>query len=271
MNSQKIALVTGASSGIGKTTVFHLLTLGYIVYGAARRVEGMKDIETAGAHIISLDITKEDSIVNCVTTIIQQHGKIDILINNAGYGSYGAIEDVSIDEAKRQFEVNVFGLARITQLILPYMRANKFGKIVNISSIAGKIYSPLGGWYHSSKHALEGFSDCLRVEVKPFGIDVIIIEPGLIKTEWEDIALDSAVKTSGNTVYSPMIVGLKKIFSQLQPSPAEVIAKTIIKSIQAKNPKTRYATGGGAKLILTMRSLLSDKMMDMGMRKMMKP
>lgn len=268
MNQSQVILVTGASSGIGKSTVYALLEKGYIVYGAARRVENMVDIEAAGANILQLDVTDEQSITQCVATIIKNHGTIDILINNAGYGSYGAIEDVPLQEAKRQFEVNVFGLARITQEILPYMRKQGSGKIINISSIAGKIYSPMGAWYHASKHALEGLSDCLRTEVSQFGITVIIIEPGLIETEWESIAFESAYNYSGKTVYAPLIETLKKIFSKLKPSSAEVISKTILKAIHSKNPKTRYVAGSGAKPILIMRKILSDKTMDWGMKKM---
>lgn len=270
MNNQKIVLVTGASSGIGKITVQNLLSAGYIVYGTARRIELMKDLEKLGAHIFFMDVTKEDSMAQGVQKIIAEQGRIDILINNAGYGSYGAIEDVSIEEAKRQFEVNIFGLARITQLVLPYMRSQKFGKIVNISSIAGKTYSPMGGWYHSSKHALEGLSDCLRVEVKDFGIDVIIIEPGLIETEWEGIAVESAIQTSGNTVYAKYVNGIKKLFSQLKPAPPQLIASVILKSIQAKNPKTRYVAGTGAKPLLFLRKMISDKTYDSILKKMMK-
>lgn len=265
-----VVLITGASAGIGKETVKLLLQQGnYEVYGAARRVESMHDIAEMGAHILSLDITKDDSIRACVDAIIAKHGRIDILVNNAGYGSYGAIEDVTIAEAKRQFEVNIFGLARITQLVLPYMRAHSYGYIINISSVAGKTYSPLGGWYHASKHALEGLSDSLRFEVAPFGIRVVIVEPGLIQTEWGGIALDSAVHTSGSTVYAPYVKGLEKIFARMkQPSHPRVIASVIYKAIRSKNPKTRYVAGSGAKPLLFLKKLISDKVYDAIMRRM---
>ena len=266
---KKIALVTGASAGIGKATVIALLQKNYIVYGAARRLQSMEDIKQAGAHTLLLDITQEDSITETVQTIIAEQGRIDVLVNNAGYGSYGSVEDVPISEAKRQFEVNVFGLARITQLVLPYMRSQQYGKIVNISSVAGKTYTPLGGWYHASKHALEGLSDSLRFETKPFGIDVIIIEPGLIKTEWDGIALNSAEEMSGNTVYAPYVKGLQKIFSQMKnPAPPELIARIIVKSITVKRPKTRYVAGTGAKPLLFSRKILPDRWFDGIMRKM---
>ncbi|OQA99089.1 MAG: Cyclopentanol dehydrogenase [Bacteroidetes bacterium ADurb.Bin217] len=269
---KKVVLITGASAGIGKETAKQLLQKGmYTVYGAARRVENMQDIATIGAHIISLDITNDSSIRNCIDTIIAKEGRIDILINNAGYGSYGAIEDVSIDEAKRQFEVNLFGLARITQLVLPHMRNNSYGYIINISSIAGKTYSPLGGWYHASKHALEGFSDCLRFEVAPFGIRVIIVEPGLIETEWGGIALDSAIATSGKTVYAPYVTGLQSIFNTMKnPSPPSTIARVIVRALTSKHPKTRYVAGKGAKPLLLLKHLISDKIYDAIMRKLIK-
>jgi len=198
----KVVLITGASSGMGKSTANILKNQGYIVYGAARRMEEMQDLKSQGIHIVPLDLTKDDSIVLCVNTIIDKEGRIDILINNAGYGSYGTVEDVSIAEAKRQFEVNIFGLARITQLILPKMREHNYGRIVNISSMGGKVYLPLDAWYFATKHALEGWSDCLRLEVKPFGIDVVIVEPGGIKTPWGLIAAESLRETSGKGAYA---------------------------------------------------------------------
>jgi NAD(P)-dependent dehydrogenase (short-subunit alcohol dehydrogenase family) len=160
--SKSVALVTGASSGIGKATALRLAALGFTVYAAARRVERMSDMADHGIHVESLDVTDDGSMVKVVDKIVSEHGRIDILVNNAGYGSYGAVEDVPIAEARRQFDVNVFGLARLTQLVLPHMRAQRDGYIVNISSMGGKIWEPLGGWYHAAKFAVEGLSDCLR-------------------------------------------------------------------------------------------------------------
>jgi len=269
-----VALVTGASSGIGKSTVQQLLNDGYIVYGAARRTEKMSDLKTTGAHILSMDVTDDTSMVNGIQHIIAEQGRIDVLVNNAGYGSYGAVEDVPIEEAKRQFEVNIFGLARLTQLVLPYMRSNHFGKIINISSIGGKIYTPLGAWYHGTKHALEGFSDCLRLETKSFGIDVIIIEPGAIQTEWGDIALDNMRKTSGNGAYKNVVTGTIKMFQNSykkgSSSTPDVIGSVISKALKAKRPKTRYTAGANAKPIIFLRWLLSDKIFDKTMLMMMK-
>jgi len=262
----KVVLITGASSGIGKSTVVQLLSDGYIVYGAARRLEKMDDLKKAGAHILSMDVTDDKSMVDGINSIISEQGRIDVLVNNAGYGSYGSVEDVSIKEAKRQFEVNIFGLARLTQLVLPYMRENHFGKIINISSIGGKIYTPLGAWYHGTKHALEGFSDCLRLETKSFGIDVIIIEPGAIQTEWGDIALDNMRQTSGKGAYKNVVNGTIKMFQKSykkgSSSSPDVIATAISKALKAQKPKTRYAAGANAKPIIFLRWLLSDKIFD---------
>ena len=151
--NKKVALITGASSGIGESAAILLHNAGFKVYGAARRLEKMKSLEEQGISTISLDITDEDSILNCVNTILEKEGSIDVLVNNAGYGSYGAVEDVPMEEARRQFDVNIFGLARLTQLVLPKMREHSYGKIVNISSMGGKIYTPFGAWYHATKHA----------------------------------------------------------------------------------------------------------------------
>lgn len=266
MKTQQVALVTGASSGIGKETAKLLNAKGYSVYAAARRVEKMKDLEKLGVHLVEMDVTDEPSMVSGVNSILTKEGSIDILVNNAGYGSYGAIEDVSLDEARRQFEVNLFGLARLTQLVLPKMRQNKYGKIINISSIGGKIYTPFGGWYHATKHAVEGFSDCLRLETKPFGIDVIIIEPGGIATEWGNIAADNLRKTSAKGAYAEAANktadGMVRTYASNQLSKPTVIAETILKAITARRPKTRYAVGYMAGTVIFLRKILSDHIFD---------
>jgi len=263
---KKVVLITGASSGIGKETAKVLHENGFIVYGAARRLERMDELKTLGIKVIAMDVTNDESMVAGVDTILKKEGRIDVLVNNAGYGSYGSVEDVPLDEARRQFEVNIFGLARLCQLVLPSMRNNKHGKIVNISSMGGKIYTPLGAWYHGTKHALEGFSDCLRVETKQFGVDVIIIEPGGIKTEWGDIAIDNMMKTSGTTAYGSFAEKVARMFNASYEakgvSEPIVIAKTILKAITAKKPKTRYAAGYMAKPYLFLRKILPDKVFD---------
>lgn len=262
MSQPKIVLVTGASAGIGKATVELLLDEGFIVYGAARRVEKMRDVEAKGARILSMDVTDDQSMRKGIEHIIQENGRIDVLFNNAGYGSYGAVEDVPLEEAKKQFEVNLFGVSRLTQLVLPYMRKQGSGKIINTSSAGGKIYTPLGAWYHATKHALEGFSDCLRLEVKPFGIDVIIIEPGATESEWADIVFDHIDRTSGNTAYSKMVDAFKNTLKKAGPIyPPERIAKLVSKAIHSNRPKTRYVAGN-AKPVLFIRKIVSDKMFD---------
>jgi short-subunit dehydrogenase len=261
---KKVAIITGASSGMGKSAAIHLHQLGYTVYGAARRTERMKELEEKGMQILKLDLTDDTSIVQAVETVLEKEGRIDVLINNAGYGSYGSVEEVPIEEAKRQFEVNLFGLARITQLVLPSMRAQKSGRVVNISSMGGKIYTPFGAWYHATKFALEGWSDCLRIELKSFGIDVVLVEPGGIQTEWGDIAMDGLKKVSGEGPYAEMV---NKVVGSMDQSkdkltPVDVLGKEIAKAASEKNPKTRYLKGYLAKPLVTMRKWLGDKTFD---------
>lgn len=258
----KTILITGASSGIGKATAIHLAQNGYNVYGAARRVEKMEELKQFGIKPIALDVTNDESATTCIAQILREAGTIDILINNAGSGFYGSLEDVPLTDGKNMFDVNLFGVARLIQLVLPGMRKNKSGKIVNISSIGGKVTTPMGTWYSASKFAIEGLSDALRTEVKQFGIDVIIIEPGGTQTEMSDTGMDYVKRVSGNTVYSNLANGIVKMYSGMKGSEPIVIAKLIKKSIEAKNPKTRYAGGAMAKPMLFMRKLLPDKLFD---------
>ena len=263
---KKVAIVTGASSGMGESTAILLSQQGYKVYGAARRINEMKSLESKGVSVLPLDLTQDESILHCVNTVFEKEGRIDILINNAGYGSYGAVEDVTIEEARRQFEVNIFGLARITQLVLPIMRKNRSGRIVNISSMGGKVYTPYGAWYHATKHALEGWSDSLRLEVKPFGIEVVIVEPGGIKTPWGIIAADNLQKTSGNGVYAEgankAIATMKKMYAGKNLTDQEVLAKEIVKAATTAKPKTRYVKGFMAKPMIFIRKWFGDRIFD---------
>ncbi|MGW0176295.1 oxidoreductase [Rhodococcus sp. NPDC003322] len=262
----KTALVTGASSGIGEATARTLADLGYTVYGAARRTDRLQKLTDHGIRPLAMDVTDDPSATAGIDRIIAETGRIDVLVNNAGYGSYGAIEDVPLGEARHQFEVNVFGAARLTQLVLPHMRAQGSGTIVNITSMGGKIYTPLGGWYHGTKFALEGLSDCLRLEVRPFGVDVVVIEPGGIATEWGGIAAEHLRKVSGDTAYSVQARAVATLLGSdanaKRNSPPQVIADTIGKAVTARRPKTRYTVGFGAKPLIFAKWLLPDRAFD---------
>jgi len=260
----KVAVVTGASAGIGEATVKRLIEQGYTTYAAARRLDRMANLEKLRAILLPLDLTDDSSIVQAAERIRTEQGRIDVLVNNAGYGSYGAVEDVPLDEARRQFEVNVFGLARLVQLLTPLMRQQQSGKILNVSSIGGKGWEPLGAWYHATKFAVEGFSDCLRMELKPFGIDVIVIEPGGIRTEWGQIALDTLQRASGHTVYRPQAEEKRALFLAAAGSASDpdVVAREIIRAVQASRPKTRYAVGSFAKSSVFMSTFLPDRFND---------
>ncbi len=261
----KIALVTGASSGIGEKTALALKAQGFVVYGAARREDKLRDLAATGINTIALDVTNEDSMVSCVNHIVDELGRIDVLVNCAGYGSFGAVEDVSLDEARRQIEVNIFGLARMTQLVLPHMRKNRYGKIVNISSMGGRVWTPFGAWYHATKHAVEGLSACLRLEVAPFGIDVIIIEPGGIKTDWGFIAADNLEKVSKNGAYEEVCAKAAKAMRATYSgniTPPEYIADCIAHAVTLKRPKTRYLVGYGAKPAVLVQKLFGDRIYD---------
>jgi short-subunit dehydrogenase len=262
---KKTVLITGASAGIGKATAIYLSENGYNVYGAARRTDKMQDLKTYGIKPIALDVTKDESVTACVNQIFQQEGSIDILVNNAGFGLEGAIEDIPMEDARYQLEVNVFGAMRLAQLVLPKMRENGYGKIVNISSVGGKIAFPLGGWYHASKFALEALSDSMRSEVKDFGIDVIVVEPGATRSEWGNVATEILMKVSGHTAYKDLAAKTHNAFNRMNKGIAEpvVIAKLIKNGIEAKSPKTRYTTSQiASSLLLFLRKILSDKQMD---------
>lgn len=260
---ERVAIVTGASSGIGEATALRLSRQGFTVYAAARRVERMAALGEAGIRPVRLDVTDEASLVACVGRVIAESGRIDVLVNNAGYGSYGALEDVSLAEARRQVEVNLFGLARLTQLVLPHMRAQGSGRIVNVSSMGGKIYEPMGSWYHATKFAVEGLSDSLRLELAPFGIRVVVIEPGAIKTEWGTIAANGLLETSGETAYAEQAVRQARLLSSDRVgSGPDVVAAAIATASSASRPKTRYVVGSGARPLLLARRLLPDKAFD---------
>lgn len=266
MSQPQIILITGASSGMGFVTAKKLLEQGHIVYGAARRVDRMEELEKLGGHALELDITNEESIQNVVDQIIEEQGRIDVLWNNAGFGLYGSVEDTAIDKARYQFEVNLFGLARMTQMVLPHMRKQKSGKIINTSSMGGKVYMPLGAWYHATKHALEGWSDCLRLEVQEFGIDVVILEPGVINTEFGNPMLENLNQLDENSAYRELIdsfiLASQNSYRPGQSSSPQVIAKTVSKIVSTQKPSTRYLVGKYAKPMVLLRKYLGDRIYD---------
>lgn len=269
---KKVILVTGASSGIGKATALQLIHEGHIVYGLARRVEQMQDLVAAGGHAMAMDVTQHAQIKAVIANIVKKEHRIDVLVNNAGYAIWGAVEDVSYEAAKRQFEVNIFGLAEVTKAVLPSMREQQSGTVINISSIGGKIYSPLGAWYHATKHALEGWSDCLRLEVEKFGINVVIVEPGAIRTEFGDVLSDNFA-ASKNGEYADLAQVVSKVMKVAntpeQSSPPSTIAKVISKAIGANKPKTRYSAGKMAAQTLFFRKWFSDRFFDKTIMNMM--
>lgn len=220
----------------------------------------MKDLAEQGINTIEMDVTKDDSI----SAALQKIGPVEVLINNAGYGSYGAVEDTAISEARAQFEVNLFGLARLTQLVLPVMREAGTGTIINISSVAGLFGEPLGAWYHASKYALEGFSDSLRQEVESFGVKVVIVEPGAILTKWGERAIQGLEKTSGNSDYAHQIpqrtAFLKRTTNPSSASHPEVVANKIATILQTTSPRFRYPVGKGARLLSLARKCLPDRL-----------
>lgn len=258
--NKPVALVTGASSGMGQDVALALLAQGYVVYGAARRQ--MPQLQAAGGHELTLDVTDDAALVAAVREIVVKQGRIDVLINAAGYGQYGAIEDVPMGLARRQIDVNLFAAARLSQLVLPQMRAQGSGRIIMISSIGGKIFSPLGGWYSTSKFALEGYADTLRNEVRAFGVGVVLIEPGAIETEFMG-TISEAKRLSGNSAYASLYRAFDHAMSATgKGSPPSVVTALILKAIKAKRPKARYAGGKLAAPLLFLRNWLPDGAFD---------
>lgn len=271
----QVVLITGASSGMGKETAKVLLRQGHVVYTAARRIELMQDLQVLGAHPLKMDVTNEEQMQAAIAQIHAAHGGVDVLVNNAGFAIYGAMEDTSMADAHYQFEVNFFGLARMTQLVLPHMRSQQRGRIINISSMGGKMYTPLGSWYHATKHALEGWSDCLRLELAPFGIQVVIVEPGIIATEFGDVMTGPLLERSGKGPYAGLaqVVAKSTRHAYSQPnasSPASVIAEVIAQAITVRKPKTRYVAGKMAKPLIFMRKWFGDRIFDQAVMSQMK-
>lgn len=272
MKEQKVILITGASSGIGYETALTLARQGHKVYAAARRYKLMESLSDDLIQIIKMDLTDEASMVKAVNDIIVENGHIDVLINNAGYGYFGAIENVTMEEARRQMEVNVFGLARLCQLVLPYMRERGSGRIINISSVAGKAVLYFGGWYHVSKYSVEAFSDALRMEMKPFGIDVVMIEPGGIKTNWGIIAADNLAENSKGTPYEEAALReaetMHKVYCGKMLSKSTVVTKAIARAVNRRRPRARYRIGFASGAVVFFHGLLPTRWWDAVMRAM---
>ncbi len=227
----------------------------------------MEDLRVLGAIPLRMDITVEADVAAAVQRIACAHGGVDVLVNNAGFGMFGAMEDATLDDARYQFEVNLFGMARLTQLVLPHMRSRGAGTVINISSMGGKIYTPLGSWYHATKHAVEGWSDCLRLELAPMGIHVVIIEPGVIDTEWGGIMLEQMLKRSAHGPYQSLALGLATAMrtTYAKPgaaSPPSVVADAILRALRSPRPKTRYAIGQMARPLMFIRKFFGDRFFD---------
>ena len=263
---EKVILLTGASSGIGYQTAEYLAKQGHRVYGAARRVEQIEALAPVGVKALRLDVTSDESIEAAVAEVMRAEGRIDVLVNNAGYGSYGAVEDVPLDEVRRQFEVNLFGLARLVQCVLPHMRRQQSGTIINISSMGGHFTAYFGAWYHATKYALEAFSDALRMETRPFGIHVALIEPGAIKTPWGDIAADHLEESARGGAYATQAgaaaAALRRLYHGSRLSEPAVVAKAIAHAVNARRPNTRYRVGFGAKPLVLLHTLLPTRWFD---------
>ena len=264
-DEQKVVLITGTAYGIGKSTAELLIEKGHIVYGGDILVEENLYLNDIGGTALEMDVTNQEHIDKAINQIISEQGRVDVLVNNAGLGVYGAIEDVSMEDIYYQYDVNLFGLARVTKAVLPYMREEESGLIIDISSVLGETYGPLAGWYLSTKHALEGWSDALRVELKEFDIDVVVVQPGAINTNFSNVTKTYIDKYRENSAYQHLYgepitdTGNEVLSNQSDPI---VIAKVINKAMNARNPKTRYAAGAYSKIGIFLRKIMTDKMFD---------
>lgn len=268
---QRVAFVTGASTGIGHEAAILLAKAGFTVYAGARRVDKMEPLKAHGITVLPLDVTDDASMLAAVAAMEAEHGRVDVLVNNAGYGSYGSLEEVSLDEGRRQFDVNLFGLARMTQLVLPRMRQAGKGRIINVSSIGGKMYEPLGAWYHATKFAVEGLSDSLRLELAPHGLHVSIIEPSGASSEWGRISGEMLLATSGHGPYADqariVAAALATTDGSALATHPRVAARAIVRAATSRRPKTRYPVGRGAGSIMALRRLLPDRAFDALLRR----
>ena len=263
-------LITGCSSGIGRASADLLVKAGHTVYATARRTETLAELEAGGARVLALDVTSEDSMAAAVEHIEAEHGRVGTLVNNAGYGEYGTIEEADLDRVRKMFETNVFGLARLTQLVLPGMRRAHRGRIVNIGSMGGRMTFPVGGYYHATKYAVEAISDALRNEVRRFGIDVVLIEPGMTRTGFEDNVHSSVANGAGTEADSPYAELLASnaantsggYSNPLMATGPESVARVVLKALESEHPRSRYLLTPVAKAMVTARTLGGDRVWD---------
>ena len=262
----KVILITGASSGIGLSAARMLAQKGHKVYGAARRVELIDELRPLGVVPLKLDLTDAESVQAAVDAVLSSEGRVDVLVNNAGYGSLGPVETVSMEEARRQMEVNLFGLATLVKQVLPHMREQGSGRIINVSSVAGKIVMPMCAWYNVSKFSVEAFSEALCIEMKPFGVKVSIIEPGPINTPWGDIAASHLEESTNGTAYEKagrLQAGLfRKAYSMDILSRPVVVARKICRAALSRHPRLRYRAGTGAGFLLFVHAILPARWWD---------
>ncbi|MBA2763530.1 MAG: SDR family NAD(P)-dependent oxidoreductase [Thermoleophilaceae bacterium] len=268
--TSRAVLITGCSTGIGRATAERLADNGLMVYASARNVESIADLESKGCRLLALDVNSEESMRAAVAVVEEAEGVVGALVNNAGYSQSGAVEDVALESIRRQFDTNVFGLIRMCQLVLPGMRRQGRGRIVNVGSMGGKLTFPGGGIYHATKHAVEAISDALRFEVEGFGVDVALIEPGLIRTQFAETAgvqIDKATSQAGP--YAEFNAAVAKSTAEAYDGPLgklgggpETVAKAIEHAVTSKRPKIRYPVTPSARLIMTQRKLMTDRMWD---------
>jgi NAD(P)-dependent dehydrogenase (short-subunit alcohol dehydrogenase family) len=262
-------LITGTSSGIGRATALRLARRPELtVYATARRTDAIAELADAGARTLPLDVTDEESMRAAIESITAAHGYVAALVNNAGFGEYGTIEETALDGVRRQFETNVFGLARLTQLVLPGMRAAGHGRIVNMGSMGGRLVFPAGGFYHASKYAVEALSDALRFEAAPFGIKVSLIEPGLIRTGFGDTAAHALASSAApEGPYAALNAAADQQMADSYRStrlsaPPEAVARVVERALTAKRPRARYVVTPAAKTLVHTRRLLGARVFD---------
>lgn len=269
MTGRPAALITGCSSGIGRASAAALARAGdHVVYASARRLDSIRDLEADGCRLLQLDVVDEASAVAAVAEVEHRHGAVDVLVNNAGYGEYGTIEEVPLDRVRAQFETNVFGLARLCQLVLPAMRAAGRGRVINISSMGGRFTFPAGGYYHASKYAVEAISDALRYEVRPFGVAVSIVEPGLITTGFGATAAHSlGASSDSGSPYASLTATVDERMAQSYANPLmaaspDAVAAMVLKAVRASRPRARYVVTPAARGLIAMRRGLPDRAWD---------